>query len=64
MHGRQKNWRKKNNHVSDDKPKRKSRSDRNRSQIKSRLRNVDKDWEMISDRFMKGNKNESRNDRK
>ncbi len=50
------------NRENDNKPKRKRVNERGRSTVKSRLRNLEDNWEMISERFIKGNKNESRND--
>tara|TARA_R100000742_G_C4277438_1_gene99305 strand:+ start:448 stop:639 length:192 start_codon:yes stop_codon:yes gene_type:complete len=47
----------------DERPKRKQTEEKGRQTIKARLRNLDNDnWEMVSEKFMKGNKHESRND--
>ena len=44
----------------DERPKRKQTEQKGRQTIKSRLRNLDNDnWEMVSEKFMKGNKHES-----
>jgi len=43
----------------DEKPRRKQIKQRGRATVKSRLRNLDDNWEMISERFMKGDNNES-----
>ena len=56
MHGNKK--RRDYNHK-DDRPKQKKVKERDRSTIKSRLRNLEDNWEMVSEKFIKEKNNES-----
>ena len=56
MHGRK---RKRDLSKKEEKPKRKYVEERGRSTVKSRLRNLEDNWEMVSDKFIKGKNNES-----
>lgn len=59
MHGKKKRWVKEKPKIAEENPKQKRVSEKGRATVKSRLRNLEDNWEMISERFIKGNKNES-----